>query len=120
MAKKITRQIGAYSRPSSMAKVDGRTRHGRFIAAVRKRLSDHVGGNPSATQAVLIELAALMSLRIALLSDVVLSAAAIEERDDRQLVAWINSLARLMDKLGLKGAASRPRSLADIFPGMHQ
>jgi len=88
------------------------------MAAIRKRLSDHVGGSPSATEMILIELSCILALRVALLSDVVLSSAAIDERDDRQLVSWINSLARIMDRL--KGAAAAPPSITDLFPAMRK
>lgn len=105
--------IGPYSRGSSLAKVDGRTRSGRFIATIRNELTHHVG-SPSAPQRILIELAAILALRIALLSGIVLSTEAIEERDDRQLVAWMNALARTVEKLGLDRKTA-PLSIVDYL-----
>jgi hypothetical protein len=51
-------QIGPYSRPHMLAKIDGRTKESRLMAAARDELTRHVGGSPSHVQRVLIERAA--------------------------------------------------------------
>ena len=40
-------QIGPHSRPHMLAKIDGRTKESRLMAAARAELTAHVGGNPN-------------------------------------------------------------------------
>ena len=103
---------GPYSRPESLAHISGRTRQGRILKGVRADLTAHVGGKPSATQRVLIDRAAMLTLRIAMM-DGKATDGALSERDGREYLAWTNTLTRLMRQLGLKGAAERPPSLRD-------
>ena len=104
--------IGPYSRPDSLAKISGRTREGRIVRGVRADLTAHLGGKPSATQRVLIERAAMLTLRIALM-DAKASDGRLSEKDGREYLAWTNTLTRLMRQLGLKGTAQQPRTLAE-------
>ena len=53
MAKK-TRQVGPYTRDKALAHLDLRTREGRFLMAIQDELTNHVGGAPSAAEAILI------------------------------------------------------------------
>ena len=46
-----TGAVGPYSKPITLAKVDGRTREGRLLREHTTDLLDHIGGNPSAWQA---------------------------------------------------------------------
>ena len=108
--------IGPYSRPDSLAKISGRTREGRIVRGVRADLIAHVGGRPSATQRVLIERAAMLTLRIACM-DAKQTNGVLSEKDGREYLAWTNTLTRLMRQLGMKGAAERPRSLAEHIAG---
>ena len=79
---------------------------------VRKDLIAHLGGNPSVTQRVMIDRAAWLSLRIALLDAKILDGS-FTEHDSRTYLAWSGHLSRLMRDLGLKGAAQTPRSLRE-------
>jgi hypothetical protein len=105
--------VSPYSRPSTLAKLDGRTRESRLMREVRAELVAHVGGNPSATQRVLIERAVQLNLQIALL-DAKQASGGYTEHDARAYLAWTNTLTRLMRQLGMKGAIERPRTLAEI------
>jgi hypothetical protein len=113
--RKIARQIGPYTRPHRLAKFDGRTREAALLRETRARLIEHVGGSPSAVQAELIERAAQLTLKVAQL-DAKLDAGAMTDHDHRHYLAWSNALTRTLSKLGLKGAAERAPSLADLFP----
>ena len=62
---------------------------------------------------MLIERAVQLSLQIALL-EAKQAQGAFTEHDSRTYLAWSNSLTRLMKQIGMKGAAERPRTLADI------
>jgi len=77
---------------------------------VQAELSEHVGGNPSAAERVLIGRAARLTLQIAAFDA---KPGALSEHDGRQYLAWTNTLTKLIRHLGLKGAAQRAPSLRD-------
>ncbi len=79
----------------------------------RAELTAHVGGTPSATQRALIEQAAQLALRLAAMDRKFAETGGQTEHDSRTYLAWSNSYSRLLRQLGLKGAAERPKSLAD-------
>ena len=87
-----------------------------MMRRIRTELTAHVGGAPSATQRVLIDRAAQLALRLALLDEKMLTpGGAMTEHGSRQYLAWSNALDRAMRTLGLKGAAQRQPSLADVI-----
>ena len=103
---------GPYSRPESLGKISGRSREGRILKGVREELAAHVGGKPSATQRALIDRAAMLTLRIAMM-DAKQPSGILSERDAREYLAWTNTLTRLMRQLGMQGAPERPRTLTE-------
>ena len=105
---KTVRQIGRYSRPHRLAKLDGFTREAALMRDTRARLIAHVGGSPSAVELALIERAAQLTFKVAQL-DAKLDANAMSDHDHRHYLAWSNSLTRTLEKLGMKGAAERTR-----------
>lgn len=105
------KRLGPYSRAPALSAIDMRSKEGRVLRKVRAELSAHVG-NPSATQRILIERAAVLSLQIAML-DAKHAAGGLTPHDAGQYLAWTNALTRLMRQLGLKGAAERAPSLRD-------
>lgn len=112
----MTRRPGPYSR-RDLSTFSGRTREGAFLRGVRAELVQHVGGKPSPTQAALIEAAAQLRLRIALMDRPFAEDGRQSEHDSRTYLSWVSTLGRLMQRLdGLKGsAAPAPPSLADIL-----
>ena len=86
-------QIGPYSRPHMLAKIDGRTSH---------------------VQRVLIERGARLMLYIEIMDRETLEAGTMSERNSRQCLAWTNSLRLTLGDLGLKAAPDVvPPSLSD-------
>ncbi len=110
-------QIGPYSRPTALAKLDGRTREARLLRQVRSELTAHVGGNPSAVERRLIERAAWLTLRADQLEAKIEDGGGLTDHDTRQYLAWSNGLARTLARLGLKGARAAPKTLADHIAG---
>ena len=88
-----------------LARMDGRTREARFLCRARAEMVQHVGGNPSATQRTLIEQAAQLQLRLAVMDRRFAETGAQTDHDSRTYLAWSNSLSRLMRQLGVKAAA---------------
>ena|ERR1041384_4763715 len=107
-------RICPYSRPGALAKVDGRSREGRFLKCVRADLIEHLGGSPSAIERALVERAAWLSLRVAQL-DAKMASDGFTEHDSRSYLAWSNSLARCLRELGLKPTVGPARSLAEVL-----
>jgi len=97
-----------------LATFDGRTREARFIATLRADLILHVGGSPSVTEAELIDMACDTAFEIEAMKrrraerDATLSL-----HDHKAFLAYQNTLRRTLAQLGMKGAAERPRTLAE-------
>jgi hypothetical protein len=109
-------QIGPYSRPHRLAKIDGRTKESRLMAAARDELTRHVGGSPSHVQRVLIERAARLMLYIEIMDRETLEAGTMSERNSRQYLAWVNALRLALRELGVKAAGSaKLPSLTDVL-----
>jgi hypothetical protein len=115
--RRMANRVGPYSRIGPLAKVDGRSREGRFLKSVRVELTEHVGGFPSATQRALIERAAWLSLRVAQLDAKMARTEGFTDHDSRTYLAWTNSLTRCLRELGLKPVSAPARTLADIVSG---
>ena len=84
-----------------------------MVASIRRDLVAHVGGNPSATQSAIIEQVCQIRLRLAAMDRQFAETGMLSEHSGRQYLAWANSSARLLTKLGLKGVAERGPTLAD-------
>lgn len=109
------RSIRPEYKPSTLAKLDRRTREAQLMQRVRKELTDHVGGEPSAAQAMIIEQAAQLRLRIALMDRKLAEQGTLTDHDARTYIAWSNALIRTVARLGTKGVAKAAPSLADYL-----
>lgn len=114
MAKKAHR-IGPYSRDGALVRLDFRTREGKFARAIQDELTAHVGGQPSAAEQILIRMVSLKALRVALMAPQIMTSEAIDERADRQFLAWANSLRRDLDTLGITKRAAREPTLQEYL-----
>jgi hypothetical protein len=104
----ITTEIGPYSGPLTLAKLDGRTREAALMRRVRAELTAHCGGNPNAVQRALIERAAILSLRVAQLDAKIVAGEALTLHDSNFALAWNNALRRTLAALGLEPARAEP------------
>jgi hypothetical protein len=95
-------KLGPHSRPGILALVDGRRAEARMMSRVRTDLIKHVGGNPSAVQRMLIDQAAMLTLRVHLMDKQSIADPELSERNGRQRLAWSNSLTRTLRELGLE------------------
>jgi hypothetical protein len=98
-----------------LAKLDQRTKEARLLRATVRDLTRHVGGHPSATQRALIERAAWLTLHVAQLDAKATATGGMTDHSARQYLAWSNSLTRTLRQLGLKGAAERAPTLAEVI-----
>ena len=105
--------LGPQSTNTRLAKIDGRSQLAKAAKRRREDLIRHVGGNPSATQTIMISQAVMLQMRIDLMDRKTLEGDDMGEGDDRRYLAWANSLSRLMRQLGQKAAPRPTISLAD-------
>jgi hypothetical protein len=102
-----SRHIGPLSRASTLAKLDRRTKEARHLAAVVADLTRHIG-QPSATEAFLIQRCAWLSLRVALFDERMVGRDDLSAHAFNAYIAWSNALTRTLARLGLNKAAQEP------------
>ncbi len=112
---KTTRLNYPEYRPVVLGKLDRRTWQGRLLRDARAELVAHVGGRPSATQAALIEQLAQLRLRLALYDRRFAERGEQTDHDRRSYLAFANTYARLLGRLGLAPAVPRKRSIAEYL-----
>jgi hypothetical protein len=84
--------------------MDGRTWEAKLLHEVRRDLIAHCGEAPSATQRALIDRATWLTLYVARIDRRTAEGGSMTEHDSRVYLAWSNSLARTLAKIGLKGS----------------
>jgi hypothetical protein len=101
---------GPYSKLLARGTVSGRSRNGRFLAAAREELTQHLGGGPlSAAQRILVERVAWLRLHVALFDEKVANRSEpMSDRDRASYLAFSNSLVRATRELGLEPAGAKP------------
>ncbi len=109
------KKLGPYSRPNSLAKLDGRTREAKLMRETRAALIAHVGGNPSAVQAAMIEQAVQLKLRISTMDRKFAETGQQTEHDSRTYLAWAATYARVLARLGLDAVPVRQPTLAEVL-----
>lgn len=103
-------------KPDALLKLDRRTREARLLATIRRDLTAHVGGKPSTIQRALIERAAMLTLHLALIDERSLSEGGrMSDHDSRQYLAWSNTYARTIARLGMTGTKPTALSLSDYL-----
>ena len=111
---------GPHSRLVARGVVDGRSRIGRAIAALRRQLTDHLGagGAPTVTEKALVDRACWLWIHTALFDrQVAETGQPMSDRDRRSYLAFSNSLCRCLAQLGMKAPPPPPPTLAELFPG---
>jgi hypothetical protein len=107
---------GPFSAALKTAALDNRTREARYLAGARQQLIDHLGGNPSATQLILIDRCAWLMLHCSLLDQRIVSGKQDWGENDRKCyLAFSNSLVRTLREIGLEASASRQPILAEVL-----
>jgi len=113
-------KYGAYSKEIVLARPDGRTKAARLLHQMREALFLHLGGETKLTpiQRAVVERAAMLQLRCAMLDEKVLDGS-FSDYDAKSYLAFSNSLTRTLALLGLDPAVAQPKAptLADLFPG---
>jgi hypothetical protein len=114
--------LGPYSRPHTLAKIDGRRKEAKLLQAMREELTSHVGA-PNPVQRALIERCVTLQLQIALMDREVLGKTprgALSSRQSKEYLAFTNSLRLALAQLGVDEAPAtkaKPESLGDYLAG---
>jgi hypothetical protein len=107
---KSHRKVTPHSRLLRRGCVDGRSREGRFLRAVRSELAEMVGGEPTPAQRAIIDRVAWLRLHVTLLDEKVGSGAILSDHDVRHYLSYTNAIVRAMARLGAKakGHVAKP------------
>jgi hypothetical protein len=116
--RKVRKALGPYSRVLRRGVIadyiDGRSTLGRFIRDLERQLTQHVGGDPSITQKLLIE--RLIKIRVQLdLLDKKLARGEWTHLDGRTYAALLNAHRLTARELGLLPVKPKQPSLAEHF-----
>jgi hypothetical protein len=99
-----------------MLRYDLRTSDGRLFKATVKELTEHVGGNPTPPQKILINRAANLTVVIEQLERKILATEGPPSyHSTRQFLAWTNSLRLILVNLGLDRKERAPARLAEVL-----
>jgi hypothetical protein len=103
---------GPFARDSTLSTIDRRTRAGRVLRSVEADLVEHLGGNPTTAERLIIQSAALKATRLSLLTEKLLDKGDLSEGSDHHALAWLNSLRLDLAALGLE------RRAKDVTPDL--
>jgi hypothetical protein len=95
--------------------IDARTLEGRTEKSAIRDLIEHVGGCPSVPQKILIVRAARLLVLTEAMEERMMHGGEIGDWAGRQTLAWINTLRRTLEALGLERAQQQPAKLADVL-----
>jgi hypothetical protein len=107
-----TPPIGGTSSPRRLAKLDGRTREAKRLQAIKRELTEHVGGSPSAPQKFLIQRTAIDLLRLELL-DHEMATGTCSDYDAKIAHALRGTVRLALKELGMKQQKPPGPSLAE-------
>jgi hypothetical protein len=112
------RRVGPYCRAISrgaIGEINGRSPEGKFLRRCEAELVEHVGGQPTFAQALIIRPATRAMLQLEKL-DSKLAIGNWTDHDARTYGGLSNTLRLCLRELGLRPPASKPKSpLADHF-----
>lgn len=108
------RAIGPYSGAASLARLDGRRKEARLMRAVRDELLRHIGRAPSVVERRLIDRAAVLALRLAIM-DARAPNGRLSEKDAREYLAWSNSYVRTLRELGVKSPREPEKTVDELL-----
>ena len=119
------KRLGPHSRALDRGAIGqairGDSHEGRYIRSYERLLTEHVGGQPSIAQKLMITRAARVALHLEKLDESVFKTGhALTQHDFQHYCAWSNCLGRLLKTLGLETPSPRePLNLGDYIARVH-
>jgi hypothetical protein len=102
-------------RYSQVKELDARTLEGKTERRTIRELTRHVGGSPTFPQEVLIGRAARLLVMVELMEKRLIESDELNDFASRQILAWVNTLRRTLEALGLERPQQAPKRLADVL-----
>ena len=95
-------RIGPHSRATALARLDGRTREAKEMREIAAALTEHLGGDLTPPQQMLVQMTGVLWLRLSLMAPQMLTDPGQAERYGSVFLAWVNALRRNLAELGVK------------------
>jgi hypothetical protein len=108
----VNRPLGPYCKPQTLAKLDGRRKEAKLMQATREELHAFIGNKPTIVQQRLIDRAAVLALRLALI-DARAPDGAMAEKTAREYLCWNNAYTRLLMALDATKTSPPPLTHAE-------
>jgi hypothetical protein len=112
------REVAPFSKRLLAATVNGRSAAGKFVAAYKRELLDHLGRPPSTVEMRLVERSCLMAAHLMMLDRKAFKEGGLSPRTMREYLALNNSLVRtlaLLKPADEGDGEPKPKTLADII-----
>ena len=109
------RTISANSRPTTLLKLDQRTKEAALIRRIRDELIEHVGGQPSVAQRLTIDRLAVVTLRLSLFDQKLASDQPVTDHDSRVYAALHNAHRLLIKEIGMRATPAPQPTLAEYL-----
>jgi hypothetical protein len=93
---------GPFSSTTALTNLDRRTAAAKIMKRIVRDLMEHLGGDPTPPQRLLVQSASIKALRLALLADRLLTEESLAEGADHHCLAWSNSMRLDLQALGLE------------------
>jgi hypothetical protein len=104
-----------YAESTSFAGIHGNSGPMRAVKRLRADLLAHMGNKPSSVQLAMVDQAAEIKLRLAVMDETFRRTGRRSAHATGDYLAWSNSFTRLLRQLGLKSPADRGPTLAEIL-----
>jgi hypothetical protein len=93
------------------------TKEGELYRATVRQLTAHIGGKPSAAEALLIGRIAWMQVHMAHIDERAMREGSLSPHACREYLAWANSCARMLAQIGMKAAPPGRTTLREYLDG---
>jgi hypothetical protein len=94
---------------------NGNSREAQLYREVVRRLRQHVGGKPNHAQELLIGRIAWLQMHLAHIDERAMQEGGLSPHAVREYLAWSNSIAKLIGRLGLEAARPQQPTIRDVL-----
>ena len=95
--------------------IDGRLYEGKLERRTIKDLTEHLGGQLTPPQEILVRQAAKLVVTLDILGVELVDKGEVSDFAGRRYLAWVNTLRRMLETLGIERSEQAPASLAEVL-----
>jgi hypothetical protein len=110
----VRRRVSPWTRRSPL-ELDGRTVEAKREKAIACELGDHLGGDLSPPQRLLVQRASRLVILIEQIERSIIERRTLSDLGSRQLLALVNSLRLILHELGIERREQAPKRLGDLI-----